>query len=148
MKLDNITYRSAVGITFVVAVALAVFIPILTGVRLLQAEDRTGVVLIAVTVFTVLPILGACFPCRYTLTDRGLLIQCGIGAIIEEEIAYEKITDVSLSWNLLAAPALSLKRVKIKCEGRRWNFALVSPTDRHGFIAELNRRRALRPTIG
>lgn len=71
------------------------------------------------------------FPCRYTLTDDHLLIQFGV---VHQRIPYADITDVAPSRALWAAPAMSLRRVKVRYGGR---FQLVSPKERERFIAEL-----------
>lgn len=74
------------------------------------------------------------FPCRYTLADDHLLIQCGV---VRWRIPYADITDVAPSRSLWAAPAMSLRRVKVSFRGR---FQLVSPKERERFIAELRAR--------
>ncbi len=76
------------------------------------------------------------FPCRYALTDHMLVIQCGWD---EDRIPLSRIRDVLPSRNLLAAPSLSLRRIKIHLDQ---GFLLISPRDREGFIADLNRRKS------
>ncbi len=73
-------------------------------------------------------------PCRYTLASDHLLIQSGL---IRQRIAYADITDVVPSRSLWAAPAMSLRRVKVSYRGR---FQLVSPKERERFIGELRAR--------
>jgi hypothetical protein len=76
-------------------------------------------------------------PCRYTLGADHLEIRCGL---IRKRICYAEILRVELSSNLLSAPALSLRRVKISyVQG----FQLVSPRCRARFIDELSRRAGL-----
>jgi hypothetical protein len=76
-------------------------------------------------------------PCRYTLTDSAVIIQCGW---INDRIPYSEIRDAVPSSNPLSAPALSLSRVKII---RHKGFSqLISPKDREGFIRDLNERVA------
>ncbi len=70
-------------------------------------------------------------PCRYTLADEHLLIQFGVA---RQRIAYADITGVAPSGALWAAPAMSLRRVKVSFRGR---FQLVSPKERERFIAGL-----------
>ncbi|MDP7060376.1 MAG: PH domain-containing protein [Candidatus Marinimicrobia bacterium] len=55
----------------------------------------------------------------------------------EKKIEYVDIVNAEKSSNLLAAPAFSLKRVKISLKR---GFALVSPKDRDDFISELEKR--------
>lgn len=76
------------------------------------------------------------WPCRYTLTDDHLLIRFGV---IRQRIPYADITDVAPSRALWAAPAMSLRRVKVSYRGR---FQLVSPRERERFIEELRARVA------
>ena len=95
----------------------------------LDAWIAVGVVLLVVILFITIII-----PCRYTLLDDGLLIQSGL---IKTKIDYQRMRDVKPSWNPLSAPALSLKRVKIKLDR---GFALISPKHRDEFIVELKRR--------
>jgi len=73
-------------------------------------------------------------PCRYILDDDGLLIQAGV---LKEKIKYSEIRDATLSSNLLSAPALSLRRVKVTLNH---GFRLVSPLDREKFIEDLKSR--------
>lgn len=73
-------------------------------------------------------------PCRYTLADDHLLIQFGV---VRQRIPYADITDVAPSRALWAAPAMSLRRVKVSFRGR---FQLVSPRERERFIDELRAR--------
>jgi hypothetical protein len=95
----------------------------------LDAWIAVGVVLLVVILFITIII-----PCRYTLLDDGLLIQSGL---IKTKIDYQRMRDVKPSWNPLSAPALSLKRVKIKLDR---GFALISPKRRDEFIVELKKR--------
>lgn len=76
------------------------------------------------------------FPCRYVLTDHTLVIQCGWD---EDRIPLSRIRDAIPSRNLLAAPVLSLRRIKIHLDQ---GFLLISPQDREGFITDLNRRKS------
>lgn len=73
-------------------------------------------------------------PCRYTLTDRQLVIQCGWD---EDHIDLTRIKDAFPSYNPLSAPALSLRRVKIILDN---NSLLISPVDRERFLQELKAR--------
>lgn len=93
-----------------------------------------GWLAVGVVLFVVILFITIIIPCRYTLTDDGLLIRSGL---IKKKIDYLKIRDIKPSWNPLSAPALSLKRVKIKLDR---GFALVSPKRRDEFISELKRR--------
>jgi Protein of unknown function (DUF1200). len=70
-------------------------------------------------------------PCRYTITDRFLIIKCGMS---EDRIDLNRIRDAVPSFNPLSAPALSIKRVKVILDR---GFCLISPKDRDAFIREI-----------
>jgi hypothetical protein len=74
------------------------------------------------------------FPCRYTLRETELYIQCGM---LNWIVPYRDICQLELSCSLWSAPALSLNRVKIVLEE---GFLLVSPKNRIEFIEELKSR--------
>ena len=73
-------------------------------------------------------------PCRYTLKETELHIQCGM---LKWIVQYQDIRRLELSCSLWAAPALSLNRVKIV---RDDGFLLISPKNRQKFIADLQTR--------
>jgi hypothetical protein len=79
-------------------------------------------------------------PCRYTLTEESLRIKCGL---LEEEIPLGKIGKAERSSSAWAAPALSLKRVKLTVED---GYRLISPRDRDEFIADLESRLGRKKT--
>jgi hypothetical protein len=116
-------------------VIFVVYVSYVDIVTKFQREDvldgwlAVGVVILVVVLFITIII-----PCRYTFLDDGLLIQSGL---IKKKIDYRLMRDVNPSWNPLSAPALSLRRVKIKLVR---GFALVSPRNRDEFIVELKRR--------
>ena len=70
-------------------------------------------------------------PCRYTITDRFLIIKCGMS---EDRIDLNRIRDAVPSFNPLSAPALSIKGVKVILDR---GFCLISPKDRDAFIREI-----------
>jgi Protein of unknown function (DUF1200). len=73
-------------------------------------------------------------PCRYTITDKALIIKCGMN---EDRIELKRIRDAVPSFNPLSAPALSIKRVKIILDK---GFCLISPSDRDAFIREIKQK--------
>ena len=99
-----------------------------------QGAILDGWIAVGVVLFIVLIFATIIIPCRYTLLDDGLLIQSGL---IKKKVYYKSMIDVKPSCNPLSAPALSLRRVKIKLDR---GFALISPKDRDKFIVELKRR--------
>lgn len=135
MKKNNV-YPSAVDwwwmIPLIVVVVYVSFADIINEFEqgdVLDGWIAVGVVLLVVLIFATIII-----PCRYTLLDDGLLIQSGL---IKKKIDYRSMRDVKPSCNPLSAPALSLRRVKIKLDR---GFALISPKHRDEFIVELRRR--------
>lgn len=74
------------------------------------------------------------WPCEYRLEPDRLSIRSGL---LNWRLRYAEILDAELSYDPTAAPALSLRRVKIRTTGRSF---LVSPIDREGFIAALMQR--------
>lgn len=100
------------------------------------ATNGDGLVSAAVgVVFLVAIVAGVAFPCRYVLESHHLFIQSGL--FFRQRIPYREITAVEPSSNPLAAPALSLRRVKVTY-GRKWQ--LVSPRERDEFIVALRAR--------
>jgi membrane protein YdbS with pleckstrin-like domain len=73
-------------------------------------------------------------PCRYTLRESELHIQCGV---LQAVVPYRAIRHLELSCSLWSAPALSLNRVKIVLAD---GFRLISPKDRIAFIKDLQSR--------
>ncbi len=74
-------------------------------------------------------------PCRYVLEQDHLFIRAGL--LFRQRIPYLEITGVEPSSNPLAAPALSLRRVKV---AYRDKYQLVSPRDRDEFMRALRAR--------
>ena len=79
-------------------------------------------------------LLALFLPCNYTLAEDHLLVRAGFR---RWRIPYREIRSIQLSRNPLAAPALSLRRVKIEYGGQ---FTLVSPRQREFFVQELQAR--------
>jgi hypothetical protein len=124
-------------------IVLILLSPVLYGVYLLLAGDpRIDLRGIVEPLAVILLLASLIFPIRYTLTNRSLLIRCGlIGIFYKQEIPLEKIQSVYLTYNPIAGPAWSIKRIGIDYEGSFWGFTLISPKDRQAFMEELNRRR-------
>jgi MFS family permease len=145
-KPREMTCSSRVDLWLAIVLLGTIVGPVVVGIQQLLAGEQEGWILLKVGVFIIILLLGIGFPCRYTLTDRELVIRGGVTGALEYRIELRKITDVRPSYNPLSAPALSLKRIKIRYEGATGGFMLISPKDRQGFIDELNRRRALLAT--
>jgi len=83
---------------------------------------------------------GLVFPMRYGISDDAIIVCHGM---VRQRIPLADITEVRPSRNLLAAPALSLDRLHITFGRGVAGFALISPVDQRGFLAELVDRAQL-----
>jgi hypothetical protein len=128
-------YPSKVDLWLATVLIIAPVLVIGLGIYLTLTIGWAGLICLFSGLFMATLMAGLSIPCRYTLTDSSLLIQCGV---LNEEIKYEKIKSASLSSNPLSAPALSLSRVKVDLEN---GFRLISPQNREAFIAELENKR-------
>jgi len=138
------TYKSAVDLwlaAILIGLPLAV---IVTGVSITLGLDYlhwhedlgryAGFFLIGIGAVTETLIGAFTLPCRYTLEETGLHIQCGI---LKSVVIYRDIRRLELSCSLWAAPALSVNRVKIILDD---GFQLISPKNRPEFIQALQAR--------
>lgn len=123
------SYRSRVDIWLVVVLAGAF---ILSLFSLVPTLGMALAVLLELLVMMVLALL--LWPCEYRLEPDRLTIRSGL---LNWRLRYADIISAEPSFDPTAAPALSLRRVKIRTTGRTF---LVSPHDRQGFITELMRR--------
>ena len=130
----TIVYQSKIDWWIAVILILGPLTTLGLGCFILSLHKPLGCIIIFVAISAVLIIALLTMPCRYTLTDTDLKIQCGL---IRQQIQLKNIQSVELSSNPLSAPALSLKRVKITFEN---GFQLVSPEDREGFIHEIRNK--------
>ncbi|RZS93984.1 PH domain-containing protein [Aquimarina brevivitae] len=73
------------------------------------------------------------FGTYYTIEDKQLKIKCGFFSY--NPIAIEEIQEVARTTSLLASPAPSFDRIKIKYGSR--NEIILSPKDAHNFVEEL-----------
>ena len=128
------TFPSRVDAWLVVVVAGGIVAALAGAVAALESSPAESLLGFGGTAFMLLVIVLVGVPCEYTLADDHLLIRSGI---VRQRIHYADITDVAPSRSLWAAPAMSLRRVKVSFGGR---FQLVSPRDRERFIAELRAR--------
>lgn len=128
------TFPTKIDAWIVLAAAGGLAAALAGGFTALETNPDEAVFAFGLAAFLVLLTFLVGFPCRYTLTDDHLLIQFGV---VRQRISYADITDVAPSRALWAAPAMSLRRVKVRYRGR---FQLVSPKERERFIAELRAR--------
>ena len=89
----------------------------------------------------VVPVLGLgliykafLFPITYVFSETALIVKFGW---FKNEIKYSDIVEIFPSRALWAAPALSLKRIRIVTSDG--GGTLLSPVDRDRFVAELKR---------
>jgi hypothetical protein len=94
-----------------------------------QADEALVCYLLAVGLIVLN--LALTYPCRYTLTTDSLNIRCGL---VTKSIALDQICGVELSSSCRSAPALSLRRVRIRYNKGQ---TLVSPLEREPFILDL-----------
>lgn len=134
--MQNRTYPSRIDAWLLACIGLALGLPVLEGFAALPRAPAEALLHFAVPVLLLAlgRLLG--YPCAYTLTPTHLLIRAGV---VRQRIPYSDITGIEPSHSLWAAPALSLRRVKISRKGR---FHLVSPREREAFMEELGQRVA------
>lgn len=97
-----------------------------------QIDSPVSVLFAAAAAFMLWVLYGI----RYTLTDERLLVRCGP---FRFRVPLAEIGSVTPSRNPLSSPAASLDRLLIKWDDERRRI-LVSPSDKAGFLRELERR--------
>ena len=130
------TYRSKIDLWLVVVIAGSVLLPLLFLVNSIMttpaAESAAGLFVgLIILAITYVGMYFSMWPCEYTLKEHGLHIRCGL---IRKDIPYRDIKSAVKSGNLLSAPALSLKRIRIDYNN---GYALISPKNREEFIQVL-----------
>jgi hypothetical protein len=132
--MSDVTYPSRIDTWLVVLVAGTIGIVLAQAVWAYPRSPTESVFALGVLAATLLFSALIGYPCNYTLTDEQLVIRSGL---VRQRIAYRDITAIEPSRSPWAAPALSLRRVKVSFSGR---FQLVSPRERERFIDDLRRR--------
>lgn len=127
-------YPSRIDAWLVIVIAAAIVLVLAQGVLLRHTAPVAALLAFGVAVFTGLIVATMTMPCRYELEADHLLIRCGL---IRQRIDYADITGIAPSRSLVSAPALSLRRVKIRFTH---GVQLVSPREREAFIADLQQR--------
>lgn len=123
------SYRSRVDI-WLVGVLITAFL--LSLVSLMSTLGLALAILLELLIVLVMALL--LWPCEYRLEPDRLSIRSGL---LSWRIRYVEIVSAEPSYDPTAAPALSLRRVKIRTTGRTF---LVSPIDRDAFILALMQR--------
>jgi hypothetical protein len=122
-------FRSRVDAWLVALVGGAAALPIAAAIWLGLHGQVRGVLLLACWGTTMVAVGAALsWPLRYTLRPDRLHIQSGW---LEWDVPYASLRAVAPSRNPLAAPAWSLRRVRLDFAD---GFILVSPDDRETFI--------------
>jgi membrane protein YdbS with pleckstrin-like domain len=129
-------FTSKVDAWLVIVLAGAMLLSLTFSVLLWESSRVGSLVSLTVVLLEVGLILWRFVPCKYVLEAEHLLIRSGLAA---QRIPYRDITGIEMSSSFLAAPALSLQRVKISF-GPRYQFQLVSPRERELFVEWLQQR--------
>ncbi|HKA86593.1 MAG TPA: PH domain-containing protein [Haliangiales bacterium] len=127
-KVDRWVF-GVVGAAFVVELGAAV--------ALVATMKATGVLLALLSLGTFVGIIRlAAWPVIYDIGAGEIRVRCGLWGFV---IPIDGIVRVFPSRNPLSAPAWSLDRLQIEYVDRagRKRMALLSPTDRDAFVAEL-----------
>jgi len=136
--MNEATFHAKFDTWLVIAVAAALGL-VLHGGSAGSPEERLFSLGLAAGMVALLLLVAV--PCRYTLADDHLLIRSGL---VRQRIHYSAITSVAASRSLWAAPAPSLRRVKVSYRG---GFQLVAPKERERFILALRERVALASSL-
>ncbi len=133
--MDERRYPSKIDAWLVLVLAGAIATP-LALVFLQPTRVGLGVALAGAT-FVALPVAAFVLPCTYVLGRDALSVRAEW--LLRRRIAYRDVVAIEPCRDPTAAPALSLRRVRITFGAAS---QLVSPRDREGFVAELRARVA------
>ncbi|MEQ9825670.1 MAG: PH domain-containing protein [Puniceicoccaceae bacterium] len=134
-------YPSKVDLWLAAVLILAPITAVGMGVYLALTGEAEGWISVFTGCFMAVVMAAFTLPCHYTLDDRGLHIRCGL---MEDHILLQDIRQVTPTFNPLAAPALSIRRVRIDTAHRSF---LISPRNRERFIEELEQRQSSLPKL-
>lgn len=135
---EPLRFRSAIGRSFLITIVIALSLgPVIVGVSVWQgktpARELPGVFL-----FMALPAIFIYVLYRateYLIEDENLVVR---GGIVNATVPLAQIRTVRASHTLLSAPAFSFDRIEITYD--RFNTVIISPDDKAGFVAALERR--------
>jgi Bacterial PH domain len=132
--MTDITFRSRIDAWLAGVVVLVIGLLLVQAIRLYPVSPPESLSYFGLLAFIL--VLGRLvgYPCEYTLAPDHLVVRSGIARY---RVPYADVTSVEPSGSLWAAPALSLRRVKVSRAG---GFHLVSPEDRELFIIMLRER--------
>jgi hypothetical protein len=131
--MSDVTYPSRIDAWLIVLIGGTIGIVLTLALASYSHSPSESLLSLGVLAATLLFSTLVGYPCNYTLTDAQLVIRSGL---VRQRIAYRDITAIEASRSPWAAPALSLRRVKVSFSGR---FQLVSPRERERFIDDLRR---------
>lgn len=132
--MSDVTYPSHIDAWLVVLVAGTIGVVLASAFAAYPHSPAESLMALGVLAATLLFSGLVGYPCEYTLAESQLVIRSGL---FRQRIPYRDITAIEPSRSPWAAPALSLRRVKVRFSGR---FQLVSPRERQRFIEDLQRR--------
>ncbi|MGV6851831.1 MAG: PH domain-containing protein [bacterium] len=128
------TYYSKIDVWLILVVGIALLVPAVLGIKALLAGDPSAYTSLGSFV-AILILFVLVLPCKYTLTQSEIEIKAGV--LINQKVSYSDIISIEKSSNILSAPALSLKRIKITT---KTGMFLISPPDRDEFIRKVNKK--------
>jgi hypothetical protein len=92
---------------------------------------------LALVLISDIVIVLVCWPCDYTLGEKGLLIRSGV---VRWKVPYDQIDRVYPTRSPISSPAWSLDRLAI-AYGKKW--VMVSPEDHRAFVTKLGQLAGL-----
>lgn len=116
----------------ILAVPAAILLAVARSTNAPRGEQLTAVVVAAVSLALLVWLL---LTTHYTFEDNALVIRSGP---LRSEVPYARITRVAHSRSVLAAPAMSLRRLMIHFGVG--DFAIISPADLPAFLHALRER--------
>jgi hypothetical protein len=134
-------YPSKIDLWIGVLLAMGPLVCLVTLAALLASGETEGLAVgVGSTVFLFAIYLGLVFPMRYGIDDKHILVRHGL---VTQRIPLRDITEVAPTRNPLSSPALSLERLNIKFGEGFFRSAMISPSEREPFLAELAAKAGL-----
>ena len=122
------TYRSKIDLWLMALVFIPLVFPVVNGIL-----EKDWSMLITFTIINAL-IIYLFSETKYIINGSKLNVRAGI--LVNTNIKIDEIKSVTKTYNPLSAPALSINRLEIKY-GSNYDYALISPKDRAGFVQDL-----------
>lgn len=134
-------YPSKIDLWLAAVLILAPLTAMGMGCFLIPTGAADGWISVFIGCFMAVVMAALSIPCHYTLDDQAVHIRCGL---MEDHIPMQDIRRITPTYNPLAAPALSIRRVRIDTTHRSF---LISPRERERFIEELEQRQSSLPKL-